>query len=461
MVKLTSNRQLMMITTDTSPLVSLQAPKDVSIDDIETALQNIWQTYSNTEDGLTATRATTFTFIVYEPEPTQQLLATLGYYSGPIDGIAGPRTTAAIKSAQKAYKMEVTGKSNEQFLAKLQAEFEQASAEGKLGRLAHPYASDLEGAGIADAIAVANPCRIITLCPTTGEDEGVTAQVSAYCPIQKRDHNSLICCEYITLKGTATALDRIGGVISGLMIPDLPKFLWWKASPDQDYGLFKRLKTDSDTVIIDSSIFREPEADLLQIGEMLERSIPITDLNWGRLAPWQELTAEAFDPPERRSAVQEIDKVTIDYEKGNPSQALMFLSWIATCLKWRPVSYHYEPGDYDIHHISLTTMEQRPVEVELAGLPAANYGDVLGDLISLRLSSTNLEADCCTALCSETAGCMRMESGGGAQSCRIQQVTSLADQNTEHLLSQQLQRSGRDRLYIDAMKLTYQILTLA
>ncbi|WP_041237673.1 glucose-6-phosphate dehydrogenase assembly protein OpcA [Gloeothece citriformis] len=452
------------MTTDTPPLVSLQAPKDVSIDELETSLSSIWQSYSNNDDGLAATRATTFTFIVYEPEGTQQLLTALGFYSGPIDGIAGPRTTAAIKAAQKAYGLEVTGKSNPQLLTKLQEAFAQAIEEGKLTssdqKSLQPYPSDLEGAGLADAIAAVNPCRIITLCPTTGEDEGVSAQVSAYCPINKRTQQTLICCEYVTLRGTAAALDRIGGMISELVISELPKYIWWKASPEPDYGLFKRLAAQSDSIIFDSSTFMAPQTDLIRIGEMLEQNMPIADLNWGRLAAWQELTAEAFDAPERRSAIEEIDKVTIDYEKGNPAQALMFLGWVASRLKWLPVAYTSEGGDYDIRRVTFMSPDKRTIEAELAGVPIADAGDVAGDLISIKLSSTNLQADCCTVLCSETTGCMRMEASGGAQSCRIQQVTSLADQNTEQLLGQQLRRWGRDHLYGESMDLTYKILKL-
>lgn len=454
-----------MMTTDTPPLVSLQAPKDVSIDELETSLSGIWQSYSNNDDGLSATRATTFTFVVYEPEGTQQLLTVLGFYSGPIDGIAGPRTVLAIKAAQKAYGLEVTGKSNQQLLDSLQEAFAQAVAEGKLTKADEKnlqiYPSDLEGAGLADAIAAINPCRIITLCPTTGEDEGVSAQVSAYCPINKRSQQTLICCEYITLRGTASALDRIGGIISELMINELPKYIWWKASPEPEYGLFKRLADQSDTIIIDSSTFRDPEGDLLRIGEMLERKMPLADLNWGRLAAWQELTAEAFDAPERRSAINEIDKVTIDYEKGNPAQAWMFLGWVASRLQWLPVAYKKEGGDYDLRRVTFVSADKRTIEAELAGIPISDAGDVAGDLISIKLSSTNLQADCCTVLCSETTGCMRMEASGGAQSCRIQQVTSLADQNTEQLLGQQLRRWGQDHLYGESMDLTYKILNLA
>ncbi len=448
----------------TSSLLSLQVPKDVNFDDIEAELREIWRVYSSGDDGFSATRASTFTFVVYEPEPIQQLLSALSFYKGPIDGIAGPSTTKAIKEAQKHYKLEVTGISTSELLAKLQENLQTIQAEGKITELntvaARQYLPKLEGVGVADAIASTNPCRIITICPTTEADEGVKSQVSAYCPINKRSANNLICCEYITLTGTASALERIGGIVSELMIPDLPKFVWWKAGIDPDYHLFKRLASNGDRLIIDSSISIHPEKDLKAIGKLLHQNLPIIDLNWSRLSAWQELTAEAFDPPERRNAIYEVDQVTIDYEQGNPTQALMYLGWLASRLQWTPVEYNYEGGDYDIRKVKFTNKENKYIEAELAGIPLTNWGEVLGDLISLRLSSTNLNADCCTVLCSETTGCMRMESGGGAQSCRIQQVTSVADANTEQLLAKELQRWGKDTLYEESMLITSKILDL-
>lgn len=447
-----------------SPIVSLQAPKDVSIDEIEAELRALWQSQGSDEDATAVTRAATFSLIVYEPDDTQQLLASLGFYTGPIDGIAGPRIKAAIKAAQKAYDLEVTGKSNQALLNRLHKEFVQAKAKDRLTpenkTAAITYSPDSEGA-TADAIASSNPCRIITLCPILGEDIGVTAQVSAYCPINKQSKNTLVCCEYITLSGTAEALARIGGIIAELAIADLPKFVWWKATPTPEHPLFQRLVSSSDTVIFDSSSFIEPETDLKSLAELLKQDTALADLNWRRLAPWQELSAAAFDPPERRSAIFEVDRVTIDYEKGNQSQALMFLGWLASRLKWTPVEYKLEGGDYDIRRVNFTDEKQRSIEAELAGIPTADWGDIPGDLVSLRLTSTNLDADCCTVLCSSTTGCMRMEAGGGAQSCYIEQVTPLFDQKSEDLLGQQLQRWGQEMLYEESMVITAQILQLA
>lgn len=450
------------MTAQSAPIYSLQSPKDVSINEIEAELHKIWQSYNqdgDNGDSPAATRATTFSFVVYEPEETQQLLASLGFYSGPVDGIDGPLTDASIKAAQKAYGLQVTGKADAETLSQLREAFSRSRSAGSTNE-ADGKQGDKRGFVVADAIAASNPCRIVALCPISGEDEGVTAQVSAYCPINKQSQSTLICCEYITLRGTADALERIGGIVEALMVSDLPKFLWWKATPDPNNGLFKRLATACTSVIVDSSSFTNPEADLLRVQTLLEQGIQVADLNWRRLAAWQELTAEAFDPPERRSAITEVNRVTIDYEKGNPAQAMMFLGWLASRLQWRPVSYKQEGGDYEIKHIQFVTTDQRPVEAELAAIPTADWGEIAGDMVGIRLTSTNVDADCCTVLCSETTGCMRMEAGGGAQSCRIQQVAPLTDQKAEFLLSQQLRRWGREMLYGESLAVTTQILQL-
>ncbi|OWY67160.1 glucose-6-phosphate dehydrogenase assembly protein OpcA [cyanobacterium TDX16] len=449
--------------TQSAPIFSLQAPKDISVSEIEAELNQIWQSYgvAGEDGGLpAATRAKTFTLLVYEPEETQQLLAALGYYSGPIDGIPGPRTASAIREAQKVFGLEKTGKSSPELLIKLREEQSKRRGLVDSSTVTTAYAMDTRSPAVADAIASRNPCRIIALCPVTGEDEGVKAQVSAYCPIQKQSATTLICCEYITLTGTVEALERVVGMVPDLLIGGLPKFLWWKATPEPDHPIFKRLAASCNSVIFDSNSFTQVETNLIRLQELIDAGMTIFDVNWSRLAAWQELTAEAFDPPQRRAALGEVDRVAIDYEKGNSAQALMFLGWLASRLNWRPTKVTTETGDYDIKRFYFMAEGDREVEAEIAGVPTASDGDVAGDLIALRLTSTNPAANCSTVLCSETSGCMRMESHGGAQAGIVNQVTSLADQSAEELLSQQLQRWGRDVLFEESLAVTVQMLKL-
>ena len=382
-------------------------------------------------------------------------MAGLDFYRGTIDGSHGPVTREAILEAQKGYELRMTGRVDPETLAKLREEGRSRSTS----QLQFSN-EDIRGFNFDGALAAQNPCRVITLCPTFGEDEGVSAQVSAYCPVQKSQSSNLVCCEYITLRGTKEALERVGDLVNSLVVSDLPKFVWWKATPNPEQILFQKVARNSSCLILDSSYYGDAESEIVKIQSLLDQHTNTADLNWYRLAPWQELTAEAFDPPERRMALTEVDRIGIDYEKGNPAQALMFLGWLASRLDWQPTAYKNEGGDYDLKRVCFTNDSGRQIEAELAAIPVANQGEVLGDLTGVRLESTNHEANCNTILCSETAGCMRMESGGNAQSSLVEEVTSLSDQRSDLLLEQQLQSWGEDVLFEESLAVTSQILGL-
>ncbi|NJK37335.1 MAG: glucose-6-phosphate dehydrogenase assembly protein OpcA [Oscillatoriales cyanobacterium RM2_1_1] len=442
----------------TTSLVALQKPKDISLGEIEAELNNIW--ISQSADGgkspTVATRAATFSMVIYEPEEFQQLMAAMSFYKAPIDGFHGTETREAIKQAQKAFNLDINGRIDSDTLIRLREEYEKLPEQHKT----FPNI-DARGFSISEAIAAQNPCRIVTLCPTLGEDTGVTAQVSAYCPI-RRKQESLVCAEYITLRGTKEAMERVSDIVASLMIPDLPKFVWWKATPNSDQELFKQLSSASNCLIVDSCYFSDPESELLKMQDLIENEIYIADLNWHRLLPWQELTAEAYDAPQRREALAAIDNIAIDYEKGNAAQAFMFLGWLASRLDWQPTHFTEEGGDYDLKYVKFTNTEGKEITAELAAIPTADLGEVPGDLVGFRLVSlSHPEADCCTILCSETTGCMRMEAGGSAQTCRTEQVTATSDQRAESLMTQQLQSWGRNLLYEESLALTAEILKLA
>jgi glucose-6-phosphate dehydrogenase assembly protein OpcA len=449
--------------TQSPPVVSLRAPKDVSVTDIENELNKIWQDYqpeNQVQDAIVATQATTFTLIVYEPEPTQHMLSVLGFYDGPIDGIFGPAQVKAIKKAQRAYQLTVTGKLDPETMGKVQSAYhERIEQTHDAHALAVEKDVDNRGYVITDAIANTNPRRIITICPSAGEDSGVGAQVSVYCPMKKQFLHSLVCSEYITLRGTPDALERNGESIANLTVPDLPRFLWWKDVPMPNNALFQNLSRQAHSAIFDSADFTDSEAELLQLQTILSQGIPVIDLNWRRIAGWQELTAEAFDPPTRRKDITEIDRVDVNYEKGNPAQALMFLGWLSSRLQWQPTSYHHSGGDYDLREVDFVAPDGRKIHTELAGMPTADAGEIPGDIMGVRLTSSNPQANCSTVLCSEVAGCMQMETKGGTQSARVDQVTSLAERNAEDLMAEYLQRWGRDLLYEETMTVVANILS--
>ncbi len=436
-------------------ILAIQKPKNISPDEIEAELQNIWQAQEEDSSTPVVTRATTFTIVIYEPEEIQQLLGTLGFYTNDIDGLHRSETREAILAAQKEYNLRLTGRVDNPTLARLREEVRSLPSEKRL--LKNP---DIRGFNFDGPLAAQNPGRVITLCPTFGEDKGVTAQVSAYCPVQKNGNSKLVCCEYITLRGTKEALEGVGDLVNSLVVQGLPKFVWWKGTPNPEQALFQSLALTSSCLILDSSYYGDAGSEIVKIQKLVDEHTNIADLNWYRLAPWQELAAAAFDPPERRMALKEIDRVGVDYEKGNPAQALMFLGWLASRMDWELKTYEYEGGDYDLERVYFVGEGGRKIEAELAGVPVIDQGEVMGDLTGVRLQSTNPQANCNTILCSETVGCMRMESGGSAQSSMVEEVTSLSDQRSDLLLGQQLQRWGEDVLFEESLATTSKILDL-
>ena len=124
-------------------IYSLQTPKDISLSDVEAELSQIWQSYGigDANGALpAATRATTFTLIVYEPEETQYLLAASGYYNGPIDGNSAPQMEAALREVQKTHKLAETGTATPETLAILREEVGKRHGTTQQGKLAlrHP-----------------------------------------------------------------------------------------------------------------------------------------------------------------------------------------------------------------------------------------------------------------------------------------------------------------------------------
>jgi glucose-6-phosphate dehydrogenase assembly protein OpcA len=428
-------------------MARLLPSQPVELQGISAALDALWQAQADK-----AIRANTFSLMVYEPAPIQQLLTVLGFYDGPIDGINGPLTQEALANSQKAYDLKITGKANEVTFAKLQEAFLAASKQKIV-----PIAAE-QNYRAADAIAQAGPCRIVTLCAI--EQAELQAQISAYCPIQKQQQNKMLCCEYVTISGDPSKLDASRGVIRDLLVPNLPQYLWWKGTPKVEMELFKSLAGQVPHLILDSATFTESADDLQLVAKLLEQQLPIGDINWQRIAPWQELTAATFDPPDRRTSVAELDDVEINFERGSSAQAWLYLAWLASRLGWEPIGRRYVGGDYRLREVQFQATHGRPVNVELASMPVAEVGEVVGDLMGIKLSSSNPTANCNTILCSETEGCMRMETGGKAQTGLVEQVNSLADQNAEQLVTAYFNRSNRDWLYEDTMALLGKILAM-
>lgn len=67
----------------------------------------------------------------------------------------------------------------------------------------------------------------------------------------------------------------------------------------------------------------------------------VGDISWTVQAPWRDIVAQFFDPPDVRVYLDNVTRVTLEYAAGeedapaNSSQAYLFAGWLASRLGWR------------------------------------------------------------------------------------------------------------------------------
>lgn len=194
--------------------------------------------------------------------------------------------------------------------------------------------------------------------PPTPEP-ALDAWVTAACYLT-RDGGRHVCWEQVTVPARGEAARHLHAAAMSLLVPDLPTVFWWPGEPDFESRTFRRLGEVSDTVIIDSAGFRDPVSALGSVARVAydgSRNFGLADLNWSRLTPWRDMTAEFFDDPVRLAWLARIQRVEVtfgaedagageDHHVGSPAgRALLFVGWLAARLGWAAAGEWEEEGD--------------------------------------------------------------------------------------------------------------------
>jgi len=250
-------------------------------------------------------------------------------------------------------------------------------------------------------LGVRHPSRAIVLVPQPGSSgDPIDARITTHC------HNALgggdqVCYEEVVLTVRGEAAGHLSGVVAPLLIHDLPTYVWWPGDPPFDDPVFDQLVEMADRVIVDSADFGDLGGDLRRMANLRRRS-GVGDLSWGRLAWWQELTAQFFDVPRFRRYLPNLSRLKIKYAVSPPSssrrdedtevapgvtapmvQALLYAGWIATRLGWKR-HRTLEPMDNGAFRLRL---EGRHEMVELLIEPMETDAVRPGDVLSVRLRS--------------------------------------------------------------------------
>lgn len=195
------------------------------------------------------------------------------------------------------------------------------------------------------AITEHAPCRALLVDRSAGPAEPpLEAFASAHC--HRVSGGRQVCCEQVTIRVSPAGEDLVAGLVTPLLIPDLPVYLDWPAAARWVEGidastaesqLFDTLRRVADVTVIDSSLARDGRAILWRMAGQPR----LRDLNWARLLPWREAVADRADMP--GSPACRPDRIFIE-AAGSPDRPMarpwLLAGWLADRLGWP-----FEPTD--------------------------------------------------------------------------------------------------------------------
>lgn len=221
--------------------------------------------------------------------------------------------------------------------------------------VAHGRDEALQVLDIIHGLSVAHPSRAIVVAadgvagpPTPGAQSAAAAEsatppgIHAYVDTFAGPNNSY--GEDILLTARGEAARHLPGVILPLIVTGLPTVLWWIGEPPWGSEMLEALVDGSDRFIVDTSAMAHPERSMRALEDLMRRKgarTAVGDVSWTVQAPWRDIVAQFFDPPDVRAYLDDVVRVTLEYAAGdedapaNSSQAYLFAGWLASRLGWR------------------------------------------------------------------------------------------------------------------------------
>ena len=408
--------------------LTLQAPTALPPAELGGYLDQLWQ-----HDLEKSAGAATFSLVVWEGSWLEQQLVRTGKADGPITGLLNPHLLAAARAEVAACGLPISTAPMDPKLA---------WALGKLPGTHH--AEDLRGQFVESAISAHMPRRLITLAPTLDAAQPLETLVAAYCPLPEDGGAGAACGDVVVLRGGVGSLQQGLDLVQPLIQPELPCWVWWNSSLDEAPEMLEALAPPTRRLVVDSSL-GSPRRCLDILVDRIEAGQAINDLNWLRLRSWRESLAMVFDPPARRDALAHVVQLDIDVEGEHPVKGLLLAAWIADRLGWHLVSSYAVPGNgtgtgigAEFERSDGQTVQFRLMPVPM-GVPKTHPGALVGlRLICQRPAGGGPGAPLCVILCSESGGCMRLESGGMASMELAEDVVPLPNESAEMELARLL-----------------------
>jgi glucose-6-phosphate dehydrogenase assembly protein OpcA len=198
-------------------------------------------------------------------------------------------------------------------------------------------------AGSADLAAQAvarlgakHPTRAIIIL---AEPEG-SPQMEADLSLQCSDlDEAQVCAEVIRLAVRGEAAYHLASVVTPLLVPDIPTYLWLVGSPPLRQAFGSDALAICERLIFDSGAYHDAVATVRLLADELEvvgDAVSLADIAWERTRTWRQLIAHSFDGEAVRGFLRGITRVDVDCSGDSVSaQAWLLAGWLASRLGWK------------------------------------------------------------------------------------------------------------------------------
>jgi glucose-6-phosphate dehydrogenase assembly protein OpcA len=244
-----------------------------------------------------------------------------------------------------------------------------------------------------DELASRHPSRAIVIVADR-ERVGRPAELEMHCRLPQPGGASQVSYEQILIRARGDADRHLVSAVIPLLLPDLPVFLWWTETPPLDAAFFDELLGLGDRLIVDSADFARPDRTLPRLHAVARAGhgrYGLTDFNWTRITPWRELTSQFFDVPAWRPFLDGITGIRVgfsvdaDGREIHPSQALLFIGWLASRLGWTATE---AMAPSEAGGLLFAMRRDDGEEIQVRARPRFMRGLEEGDLSGLRIQST-------------------------------------------------------------------------
>jgi glucose-6-phosphate dehydrogenase assembly protein OpcA len=242
--------------------------------------------------------------------------------------------------------------------------------------------------------------------------------------------------EWVQIGVRDASAAELEAALTMLELPAAPVVLLWAAGDVARDGRFLSLARLAGATICSSSLTRTDGEGLRDLTLFVEEhpEIALQDISYLRLASWQELIAEFFDDPARRTDLQALQSIEVG--AGSDAEMYYLLGWLASRLGWTPQT--------QTHFASPTGMVEFSMRRE--GPPRR--------LSRIVLSTANARYTAAVHRDDQETICLVVEDASG----KSERCAPLVGVDLASLVERAILNTARDDIFIESMTMARHIL---